>query len=63
MMDPDVKRTSKGSDGTAGFITYWDSQVKNVGKGEQEITQIDAGTKWIPRFGLKNPLRIPPVLQ
>ena len=44
MMDPDVKRTSKGVDGTVGFISYWDSQVKNVGKGEQEITRIDAGT-------------------
>ena len=44
MMDPAVKRTSKGVDGTVGFISYWDSQVKNVGKGEQEITRIDAGT-------------------
>jgi Polyketide cyclase / dehydrase and lipid transport len=44
MMDPDVKRTSKGIDGTVGFISYWDSQVKNVGKGEQEITRVDAGT-------------------
>jgi hypothetical protein len=45
MMDPNVKRTSKGVDGTVGFITYWDSQVKNVGKGEQEITHLDQGTK------------------
>ena len=44
MMDPDVTRTSKGLDGTVGFISYWDSQVKNVGKGEQEITRVDAGT-------------------
>jgi hypothetical protein len=44
MMDPKVKRTSKGVDGTVGFVSYWDSQVKNVGKGEQEITKIDAGT-------------------
>ena len=44
MMDPAVKRTSKGVDGTVGFISYWDSQVKNVGKGEQEITRVDAGT-------------------
>ncbi|HEY2349311.1 MAG TPA: SRPBCC family protein [Puia sp.] len=45
MMDPQVKRTSKGTDGTVGFISYWDSQVKNVGKGEQEITHIDTGSK------------------
>ncbi|HET7003004.1 MAG TPA: SRPBCC family protein [Puia sp.] len=43
MMDPDVKRTSTGVDGTVGFISSWDSQVKNVGKGEQEITKIDPG--------------------
>jgi len=44
MMDPDVKRTSSGTDGSVGFITYWDSQMKNVGKGEQELTRIEAGT-------------------
>jgi len=43
MMDPNVKRTSTGVDGTVGFISYWDSQVKNVGKGEQEITHVDQG--------------------
>jgi len=43
MMDPNVKRTSTGVDGTVGFISYWDSQVKNVGKGEQGITHVDQG--------------------
>jgi len=43
MMDPNVRRTSTGIDGTVGFISYWDSQVKNVGKGEQEITNLDPG--------------------
>ena len=43
MIDPNVKRTSTGVDGTVGFISYWDSQVKNVGKGEQEITNLDPG--------------------
>src|ERR1700761_5461080 len=43
MMDPNVKRTSTGVDGTVGFISYWDSQMKNVGKGEQEITNLDPG--------------------
>ena len=42
MMDPNVKRTTSGIDGTVGFITTWESQVKNVGKGEQEITHIMA---------------------
>src|ERR1700676_3333694 len=43
MMDPNVKRTGTGIDGTVGFVSAWDSTVKNVGKGQQEITQIVPG--------------------
>jgi uncharacterized protein YndB with AHSA1/START domain len=45
MMDPEVKRTSQGIDGTVGFVTAWDSNMKNVGKGEQEITHVEQGSK------------------
>ena len=34
----------KGVDGTKGFIAAWNSQNKNVGKGEQEITNIVENT-------------------
>ena len=41
MADPNAKRTHTGADSTAGYITTWDSDNKNVGKGEQEIKRID----------------------
>lgn len=41
MIDPQVKKTFKRSeDGTVGAIYTWDSTVKSVGKGQQEITGI-----------------------
>jgi hypothetical protein len=43
MADPGMKKSYKGEDGTVGFIYSWDSNVKNVGAGEQEITGIDEG--------------------
>jgi hypothetical protein len=43
MNDPDMKKTHQGKDGTVGFIYSWDSTMKNVGAGEQEITGIEEG--------------------
>jgi hypothetical protein len=43
MADPDMKKNYKGIDGTVGFIYGWDSTMKNVGAGEQEITAIEEG--------------------
>ncbi len=40
MTDPAIKKTFTGTDGTVGFIYAWESENKQVGKGEQEITQI-----------------------
>lgn len=40
MEDPNSLMTTKGVDGTIGYISAWDSQNKNVGKGEQEIIKI-----------------------
>ena len=33
-MDPNMKKEHKGTDGTVGFIASWDSEKKEVGKGE-----------------------------
>jgi Polyketide cyclase / dehydrase and lipid transport len=44
-MDPDMKTEFRGTDGTAGFISAWESLNKNVGKGEQEIIKIVDGEK------------------
>lgn len=40
MEDPNVKLEYSGIDGTIGFISKWESKMKNVGVGEQEITLI-----------------------
>lgn len=39
-MDPDMKKEYKGIDGEAGFVSSWESNNKDVGKGEQEILKI-----------------------
>ncbi|WP_152287135.1 SRPBCC family protein [Flavicella marina] len=44
-MDPDMKKTFSGIDGTVGFISAWDSDNDEVGKGEQEILSIDEGRR------------------
>lgn len=42
-MDPNMKKEYKGTDGTVGFVSAWDSESKDVGKGEQEIKAIREG--------------------
>jgi len=44
-MDPNMKKEYKGTDGTVGFISAWDSDSKDVGKGEQEIKNISEGER------------------
>ncbi len=36
-MDTQMKKEFKGTDGTIGFVSAWDSYKKEVGKGEQTI--------------------------
>ncbi|WP_157976152.1 SRPBCC family protein [Lewinella sp. IMCC34191] len=40
MADPDMEVTSTGEDGQVGYVHSWDSQVRKVGAGSQEITEI-----------------------
>jgi hypothetical protein len=44
-MDPNMRTQFTGTDGTEGFISAWDSDNKNVGKGEQEILKIVEGER------------------
>jgi len=44
-MDPKMKKTYHGIDGTVGFVSAWDSNNKDVGKGEQEIKKIVEGER------------------
>jgi hypothetical protein len=45
MTDPHLRKTFSGTDGTPGFVYGWDSDNKNVGKGEQEIKSIREGQR------------------
>ncbi len=55
-MDPEMKKEYHGTDGTPGFVSAWDSNMKNVGKGEQEIikntdgAQVDFSIHFIKPF-------------
>ena len=44
-IDPNMKTEFRGTDGTIGFISGWDSENKDAGRGEQEITGIDEGNR------------------
>jgi hypothetical protein len=43
--DPAMVSEFRGTDGTVGFVSAWDSKVKDVGKGEQEIIGIKEGER------------------
>jgi uncharacterized membrane protein len=42
-MDVNMVKTYSGTDGTVGFVSAWDSNIKDVGKGEQTIKKITEG--------------------
>lgn len=44
-MDPNMKKDSRGTDGQVGFVSTWDSEIEDVGKGEQEIVKITEGKR------------------
>lgn len=44
-MDPKMKKEYTGTDGTVGFISAWDSENKQLGRGEQEISKITEGER------------------
>jgi len=45
LKDPDMKKEFRGVDGTVGFVSGWESEMKDVGKGEQEIKEIIVGQR------------------
>ena len=57
MTDPNVRRTYKGTDGTIGFVTTWDSDNSSVGKGEQEIKNIVEGEKIESEVRFEKPMK------
>lgn len=54
-MDPNMKKSYKGTDGEVGFISAWDSKKDDVGKGEQEIRKIVEGKRIDVELRFKKP--------
>ena len=55
MKDPNVKIVYTGIDGTVGFTSSWESNDKNVGVGEQEITKLKDGESMEVEIRFKKP--------
>ncbi|OXA75666.1 Polyketide cyclase / dehydrase and lipid transport [Flavobacterium aquidurense] len=55
-IDPKMKSTYKGTDGNVGAISAWESSVKDVGVGEQEITKITEGKRIDFALRFKEPM-------
>jgi hypothetical protein len=54
-MDPAMKKTFRGTDGTVGFVSAWESAKDDVGVGEQEIKHIRPGEKIDYEIRFKKP--------
>ena len=57
-MDPHMKKSHTGTDGTPGFVAAWESDNKNVGKGEQEIKSIKEGERLDVELRFKGPFEM-----
>ena len=53
--DPSIKIETRGTDGTPGFVTSWNSTNKEVGEGEQEIKKITEGERVDTELRFKRP--------
>lgn len=54
MADPNMKKETRGTDGTVGFVYLWDGN-NEVGAGEQEITNIEEGERIDMELRFKRP--------
>ncbi|MEO5890732.1 MAG: SRPBCC family protein [Ferruginibacter sp.] len=55
MMDPNMKKDFRGTDGTVGFVYAWDGN-KDAGKGEQEIKNINEGVSMDVEVRFEKPM-------
>ncbi len=56
LMDPGMKKEYRGTDGTVGFISTWESsKPKGPGKGEQEIKSIEENKKLVVELRFLKP--------
>ena len=54
MMDPNMKKEYRGTDGTVGFVYGWNGN-KQAGEGEQEIKSIQEGERLDLEIRFKRP--------
>src|SRR5262245_66106 len=57
MLDPKMKTDYRGTDGTVGFVSAWDSDNQDVGKGEQEIKRITEGERIDVEIRMRRPFQ------
>jgi len=53
--DPGMKQEFRGTDGTVGFVSAWNSTNDEVGEGEQEIKKITDGERVDTELRFKRP--------
>jgi hypothetical protein len=58
MKDPNAKMSYKGTEGTVGFTSSWESDVRGVGTGEQEIKKIVEGDSIDMELRFKKPMEM-----
>ena len=56
-MDSNMTKNFKGTDGQVGFVSSWDSHVKDVGSGEQEILEIEENVKIVSELRFLKPFK------
>jgi uncharacterized protein YndB with AHSA1/START domain len=53
--DPGMKTEFRGTDGTVGFVSYWNGTNDDTGEGEQEIKKIVEGERIDTELRFKKP--------
>jgi uncharacterized protein YndB with AHSA1/START domain len=56
-MDPKMKKDYRGTDGTVGFVSVWESENQDVGKGEHEIKKITEGERIDVEIRMRSPFQ------
>src|SRR5262245_33902953 len=56
-LDPKMKTEYRGTDGTVGFVSAWDSENQDVGKGEEEIKRITEGERIDVEIRIRHPFQ------
>jgi hypothetical protein len=57
MADPNIKMTYTGTDGNVGFMSAWESTLRDVGIGEQEIIKIIEGKGYEAELRFEKPFK------